>query len=64
MPKLNLTVKLVGEDGNVFNLMAIITREMKKHGYQNEVKEFIDEVTKCKSYDEALIVMLKWVNVV
>lgn len=64
MPKLNLTVKLVGEDGNVFNLMAIITREMKKHGYKNEAKEFIDEVTKCKSYDEALVVMIKWVNVV
>ena len=64
MPKLNLTVKLVGEDGNVFNLMAIVTREMKKHGYKHEVTEFIDEVTKCKSYNEALVVMIKWVNVV
>lgn len=64
MPKLDITVKLVGENGNVFNLMGIVTREMKKNGYKNEAKEFINEVTKCNSYDEALIVMLKWVNVV
>lgn len=64
MPKLDITVKLVGEDGNIFNLMAIVTREMKKHGYKDEAKQLIDEVTSCKSYDDALVVIMKWVNVV
>jgi len=33
------TVKLTGEDGNIFNLVAIASTEMKRQGLVEETKE-------------------------
>lgn len=63
MAKLNLEVKLIGEDGNIFNLMGIVSREMKRNGYQNQIKEFTDDITSSNSYDEALAKIMDWVNI-
>jgi len=40
------TVKLVGEDGNVFNLMGIYSRVLKRAGMANEAKEMCEKITK------------------
>ena len=40
MNKLNLTVKLIGEDGNIFNLMRIVTAEMKRNGHGEHIDKF------------------------
>ena len=59
----DITVRLVGQDGNIFNLMGIIARALRKNGYGDEVNNFIAEVTSSESYHEALAVMMQWVNV-
>lgn len=62
-PKLDIEVQLTGEDGNVFNLMGIITTAMKRNGHGDSVEEFTAEVWKCGSYEEALQTFRKWVHV-
>lgn len=63
MNKLNLTVKLIGQDGNVFNLMRIVTAEMRENGHGEHVDEFRKQVTSCRSYSEALCKIMEWVEV-
>ena len=61
----DVVVKLTGEDGNVFNLMAIVRRALRKDMHlQEELDEFIAEVQSSDSYDAALRVMMRWVTVV
>ncbi len=55
--------KLIGEDGNIFNLMGIAARTLKAEGYENKAKEMINRVTKSKSYDEALSMIMEYVEV-
>lgn len=58
-----IVVQLVGQDGNVFNLMGIVANALRKNGFGEEVQEFITDVTSSKSYHEALAVMIRWVDV-
>lgn len=63
MNKLNLTVKLIGEDGNIFNLLNIVRKAMKANGYGDQVDEFTKQATSSRSYQEALCVIMEWVEV-
>jgi len=63
MPKTNVTVKLVGEDGNVFNIIGKVGRELKRAGFEDEAKQFQAEAFQCKSYDEVLKLVFKYVDV-
>jgi len=54
--------KMIGEDGNVFNLMGICSNALKKAGYTEKAKEMFDRVTSSGSYDEALAIMSEYVN--
>ena len=63
MPKTDVTVKLVGEDGNVFNIIGKVSRELKRAGFKDEAKQFQDEVFQCKNYDEVLQLVFKYVDV-
>lgn len=58
-----IVVQLVGQDGNVFNLMGIVANALRKNGFGEEVQEFITDVTSSQSYHEALAVMMRWVDV-
>jgi len=55
--------KLAGENGNIFNLMGIASRTLKQAGLKNEAEEMIDRITKTSSYDEALRVIMDYVEV-
>jgi hypothetical protein len=55
-------VQLVGQDGNVFNLLGICVRALKKAGQDNEAQELQKRVLGCGSYDEALVIMLEYVE--
>ena len=59
----DISVQLVGQNGNVFNLMGIVIRALRNNGSGDEVDDFISEVTSSKSYHEALAVMMQWVDV-
>ena len=45
MPKTNVTVKLIGEDGNAFVIMGVVTKALRRNGHQDLVKDFIYEAT-------------------
>jgi hypothetical protein len=55
-------VHLVGQDGNVFNLLGICIRALKKAGQSEESQELKNRVFGCGSYDEALAIMLEYVE--
>jgi len=56
--------KLVGENGNVFNLMGICSRALKKAGQPEKAKEMCEKITKtAKSYGEALEIMSEYCEV-
>ena len=59
----HITVKLVGQDGNAFNLLAIMRRELKRNGVSpEEVNQFLEEAMN-GNYDHLLQTCIKWVNV-
>lgn len=49
-------------DNNVFNLIAVCSRELRKNGYVEEAKEMQQRVTNCHSYEEALCIMYEYVE--
>lgn len=53
---------IIGANGNVFNLIGICRRELKKSGYYKEAEELGKRVTECQSYEEALNLMMEYVN--
>lgn len=55
--------KLTGQDGNVFNLIGIVKRTMEKAGLRNEAKEMMKRCFGSSSYDEALQIMMEYVDV-
>jgi N-formylglutamate amidohydrolase len=56
--------RLIGEDGNIFNLMGIATRTLKKAGQSEKAKEMTRRITtEAKSYDEALAILMEYVDV-
>lgn len=54
--------RLVGEDGNVFNLIGIVLKCLQKQGLNKEAKEFSERVMKAGSYDQALQIMMEYVD--
>ena len=62
--KTDVTVKLVGEDGNVFSIIGKVSRELKKAGFKDEMREFQERAFKSKSYDDVLQLVLEYVEVV
>ena len=64
MPKYpDITVELVGQDSNAFNILGICRRAMRKaHLTQSEIDAFMQEATS-GSYDDLLATCMSWFNV-
>lgn len=57
--------KLIGEDGNIFNLMGIASRTLKECGMKNEAREMTERIMgSCSGYTEALGIIADYVNIV
>lgn len=54
--------QLIGRDGNIFNLMGIASRTLKQAGLKEKADEMIKRITASKSYDEALIIIMEYVE--
>lgn len=54
--------KIIGANGNIFNLIAISQRALKENGYLDEANELYKKVTNSKSYEEGLNIILEYVN--
>lgn len=55
--------KLIGEDGNIFNLLGIARRTLKRAGLSAQAQEMTERVTQSGSYHEALAVIMDYVEV-
>lgn len=52
--------KIVGQDGNVFNLIGICAKALRAAGMNDKVKEMQEKIFAAKSYDEALSIMSEY----
>ncbi|OQA76214.1 MAG: hypothetical protein BWY31_04650 [Lentisphaerae bacterium ADurb.Bin242] len=62
-PVTNVTVRLVGTDGNAFALLGKVRQALRRAGYD---AGFIEQFTKeamAGSYDELLACIMRYVNV-
>jgi len=55
--------KLSGTDGNVFFLAARVGKTLKRAGMYDKAAEFYAKLDKTQSYDEALRLMMEYVEV-
>lgn len=55
---------LIGQDGNIFNLMGIASKTLRKNGMSEEAKEMSNRIIASGSYDEALNIIGEYVNIV
>lgn len=62
-PKYDISVKLIGENGNAFNIIGKVRKEMKRNGVpNNEIDLFINEAMS-GDYNNLLRTCMKYVNV-
>lgn len=54
---------LIGQDGNIFNLLGIASRTLKQNSMADEAKEMCCRVTSSESYCEALNIIGEYVNI-
>ena len=62
MPKTDVTVILIGEDGNAFAIMGKVARALRNAGHADLVKPYMDEATS-GDYNHLLKVTMEYVNV-
>lgn len=60
----DVTVRLVGEDGNAFNLIGMVTRNIRAAHGLALANSFTEQAMECGSYDELLTFIQRTVNVV
>lgn len=59
----DITVRLVGEDGNAFAILGAVKKALKRGGVDPaECDAFFDEATS-GDYDDLLQTAMRWVNV-
>lgn len=58
----DITVKIIGVNGNAFCILGICTREMRRHKLQqSEIDNFMSEATH-GYYNHLLCVVMNWFN--
>lgn len=55
--------KLIGEDGNIFNLMGIASKILRQNGMAEQAVEMRDRICASGSYGEALCIIGDYVNI-
>lgn len=54
---------LIGQDGNIFNLVGIASRTLREHGQQEQAAELTSRVFASDSYGKALSIIGEYVNI-
>jgi hypothetical protein len=62
MPKTDVRVKLVGEDGNAFAIMGAVRGALERGGYRELASQYIEEAT-MGDYNHLLRVSMDYVEV-
>ena len=63
MEALKPECKLIGEDGNVFNIIGRVSKTLKSAGYEEQAKEFIEKAFNSESYDAVLTLAQNYVDI-
>jgi hypothetical protein len=61
-PKRKPKAKLLGADSNIFNLLGIAKDALRKNGTADKIKEMTERVTHSHSFDEALCIIMEYVD--
>ena len=61
--KIKPDCKLIGENGNIFNIMGLAARTLRHNGFAEQATEMTDRIHECGSYDEALGIIGEYVNI-
>jgi hypothetical protein len=56
-------VQLIGQDGNIFNLLGVCSRALKKAGQIEAAKTMQQRVFQAGSYEEALAILGEYVEI-
>ena len=62
MPKTNIKVKLIGEDGNAFFILGKVRQALIKNGRKDLVEEFLKEA-QSGDYDHLFSTVMEYVEV-
>ena len=54
---------LIGTDGNIFHLVGIAAKTLRKNGLKEEASEMTEKVFGSGSYEEALGIIGEYVNI-
>ena len=57
------TCELIGEDGNVFNIIGRVSRALKNAGQKDRAEEFVKKAFVSHNYDEVLRLCVDYVEV-
>lgn len=63
LPILKPKVKLTGQDGNVFTVIGLTDKALKKAGLKEQAKEFKDKAFGARNYDEVLRLCMEYADV-
>ena len=55
--------KLVGQDGNIFNVINVVSKVLKRNNLHDEAKEMTDRIFNSRSYNEALRIISEYVEI-
>ena len=64
-PKQKPDCELIGQNGNIFNLMGIASRTLKRNGMEQQAMEMFERITGggCGDYYQALNIIGEYVNI-
>ena len=54
---------LIGENGNIYNLVGIASRTLKRNGMSTEASEMSTRIFNSGSYEEALGIIGEYINI-
>lgn len=59
------TCELIGADGNIFNLIGIASRSLRKNGLLEQADEMGKRIMggEAGSYDEALCIIMEYIEI-
>jgi hypothetical protein len=63
MPKYDINVSLIGNDGNAFSVMGAVTKAMSRAGVSKEEQDEYFRQATAGDYNQLLSTTMEWVEV-
>lgn len=57
------TVKLSGQDGNVYNIINLVSKALERAGLKYEANKFTEKALDSHGYDEVIQLAMEYVEV-